>query len=283
MSTHVLIVLLLAASASATAESFKSWAARASREEREKNDAAALSSYSNALSSWKESDGRAARARVFCARGALREKTGDEAEAIRDYTECLAADKKNAKVFHKRGRLRMKSGDTALAIDDFYQAVKVDLRFAQAYADRGSAYETQGERVFAREDHQRACELGIKTSCAEAKSLAGSKGKAARTREAPPEPPPAPSYADSSPAYHPRFNDCLNALDRCSRSGKAFGACVNAAPACETKVVKGCCPAACLSTFVKSLNRGRSEEAAYRDIFTPGAECSAPPKEEDDD
>ena len=42
------------------AESFKAWAARASREEREKDDHAALVSYSSALSTWKVSDGKVA-------------------------------------------------------------------------------------------------------------------------------------------------------------------------------------------------------------------------------
>ncbi|OGS01088.1 MAG: hypothetical protein A2V88_09005 [Elusimicrobia bacterium RBG_16_66_12] len=260
MSAPALFLVLLAAS-SASAESFKSWAARASREEREKDDSAAARSYSNALSSWKESDGRLARAKVFCARGALMEKAGADAEAIKDYSECLATDAKNAKVFHRRGLLRLKSGGTALAIDDFYQAVKADVRFAQAYADRGRAYASQGEKDFAREDHQRACELGVKASCADRKR------KTAAASD-PPEP---------KTAARPRFSDCLRGLERCAEAGRAFGPCIDAAPSCAKKAVKGCCPDACRGAYRRELDRGLSEAAAYREVFAPGAKCATAP------
>lgn len=281
MRARVLIVALLFSSP-ASAESFRSWAARAAREEREKDDAAAARSYSNAISSWKESDGKTSRAKVFCARGALKERAGEDAEAVKDFTECLATDKKNAKVFRKRGLLRMKAGQTALAIDDFYQAVSADLKFAQAYADRGRAYESQGEKGFAREDHQRACELGIKASCVRAKELAPLKGKPLKRKDLA----PAADMAEPAkvrPVHHPRFNDCIRGLERCEESGKAFGPCVEAAPACEKKAVKDCCPQACLSQYRKEVNRGLSEAEAYREIFTAGANCATPPKSEDDE
>lgn len=270
MSPNVILVLLSLAGP-VSAESFQSWAARASREEREKNDAEAARSWSNALSSWKETDGKTARAKAFCARGLLRDKAGEDAEALQDYTACLETDQKNAKIFHKRGLLRLKAGKTALAIDDFYKAVAVDIRFGQAYADRARAYESQSEQGFAREDYQRACSLGIKPACAQARRRATPKKSGKAPKKAETTAPPAKFH----PVYRPRFNDCLRALDACSESGKSFGACIGAAPACEEDAIKGCCPAACLRWYEKSLNRGSSEASAYREAFSPESPCAA--------
>ena len=282
MSPNVLFVLLLL-TGPVSAESFKSWASRASREEREKNDAEAVRSWSNALSSWKEVDGKAARAKAFCARGLLREKAGEDAEALKDYTACLETDRKNAKVFHKRGLLRLKAGKPTLAIDDFYKAVAIDIRFGQAYADRARAYASQSEQGFAREDYQRACNLGIKPACANAQKRASPKmrGKTPKPVASPSKPAAlkveaAVPLSRAGIVYHPRFDDCLHALDACSESGKTFGFCIGAAPTCEEKAIKGCCPAACLRLYEKSLNRGSSEASAYREAFSPGAHCAAP-------
>jgi hypothetical protein len=312
----LLAVLLLAPPA--RAESFKAWAARAAREEREKNPEAAIQSYTYALSSWKDSDGKAGKAKAYCARAALRDRRGDEAGALEDYSDCVALDKKNAKAFHRRGQLRFKSGQTALAIDDYYKAVAVDIGFGAAYADRAQAYEKQGDREFAAEDYRRACELKVKAACPKAKELAparkgGKKKKKTSEAEAGAAPaeetpeaeaaPAAPAEApeeeaapESSPApskpakhraaggtYNPRFRDCLDSLQACTDSGSSFGTCVDKAPACELKAVKGCCPGVCLQAYRKATNQGASEAAAYRDIFTPDSSCAAPPKPAGDD
>ncbi len=306
-SLLVLVVLTLAPSA--RAESFHAWAARAAREEREKRDDVALQSYSSALSSWKASDGKAPKAKVLCARAALRDRRGDEAGALADYSGCLEIDKKNAKAFHRRGQLRFKSGKTELAIDDFYKAVALDIGYAQAYADRAQAYEKQGDRMFAAEDYRRACELGVKAACPKAKELKPARRGAPRKKEsaepspeaadaaAPPADAPAQQAAPEPPApaakpaqrraaratYIPRFRDCLAALESCADSGASFGDCAGRAPACEQKAVKGCCPGACLEDYRKSVNNGASEAAAYREIFSPDASCAAPPKSGDDE
>jgi len=167
------VMMVFSALAEARAESFKSWAARGAREEREKDPKAAFSSYSNALSMWDEDDGAGAKAKVLCARAGLREKEGDGAGALADLSDCLALDKKNAKAFHRRGNLLLKDGKAAAAIGDFYKAVALDIRFAQAYADRARAYESQGESAFAREDYRQACDLGVKAACAKSGKAAG--------------------------------------------------------------------------------------------------------------
>jgi tetratricopeptide (TPR) repeat protein len=306
MTARALLALLLAlsaASAAAQSYSFKSWAARGAREEREKDPKAAFASYSNALSLWKASDGGGAKARVLFARAALRAADGDDAGALKDLTEGLALDKKNAKAFHRRGQLRLKTGKTALAIDDFYKAVALDIGFAQAYADRARAYEAQGEKAFAREDHRHACALGVKASCARAKELAPKKpvtpAKVPKTA-APPapkdpaEPAPAPDAPAAGPkpvepaearrpaAYRPRFKDCVDSLNACVEEGRSFGACVKAAPACEAKAVRGCCPAACLKAYGKSAAR-KSEAQSFRENFSLDAPCAVPPKNPDED
>lgn len=288
------------AAAPAGAESFQSWAARGAREEREKDPKAAASSYSNALSMWKEGDPAAGKAKVLCARSGLKEKDGDETGALSDLSECLALDKKNAKGFHRRGVMLLKAGKTTAAIGDFYRAVALDIGFAQAYLDRASAYESQSETGFAHEDYKRACELGLKAACAKAKALAPKsagkikpKAKPKAAPSAPEEKPepvavqPEPAVKKQAPpkpaAYRPKFKDCVESLDACVEKGDSFGACVRVAPNCDVKSVKGCCPAACLKAYQKSINLDRSEAQAYRENFDLSSACGVPPKEDPDD
>ncbi len=308
----IAVLLILSAVVQAGAESFKSWAARGSREERERDPKAAAVSYGNALSLWKESDGASAKAKVLCARSLIREKDGDADGAIEDLTNCLAIDKKNAKGFHRRGVLLLEKGDVSSAISNFYKAVALDIRFGQAYADRASAYERQGEAGFANEDYRRACELGVKAACA--KLPARGKGKPAKAKSPPParaaeeaapkaaEPEPAAKPDEEAPAeaappaeaeapkkpkkssfYLPKYRDCLDSLEACVERGESFGTCVRAAPNCDKKAVKGCCPAACLKAYQKATNRDRSEAEAYRDHFSADSACGVPPKEEEED
>lgn len=289
------VMLVFSALAEARAESFKSWAARGAREEREKDPKAAFSSYSNALSMWEEDDGPGAKAKVLCARAGLREKKGDGAGALADLSACLALDKKNAKAFHRRGNLRLKAGKTTAAIGDFYKAVALDIRFAQAYADRARAYEIQGESSFAREDYRQACSLGVKPACAKAKSPPSkpdaTKGKGkARPEETPSEEPvaeeapaPAPKKQARPSVYYPKFKDCRDSLNACVEGGNSFGGCVKNAPDCAVKAVKGCCPAACFKAYEKSISLDRSEAQAFRENFSPESACGIPPKEDQDD
>jgi tetratricopeptide (TPR) repeat protein len=283
MKPLFLLVLLLLPPA-ARAESFNAWAARGAREEREKDDKTAFQSYSNALTEWKPTDGGAGKAKVLCARAALRDRSGDEAGALADYSDCVALDKKNAKALDRRGELRLKSGKISPAIDDFYKAIALDIRFAAAYADRARAYELQGDRGFAGEDYRRACGLGVKAACAKAGEFAPPRKTAKKPKKAAPaaaEPdstPPAPAApkaaAAKRAAYKSRFADCIDALQDCSDEGNSFGSCVDRAPSCERKTVKGCCPGACRAAYRKALDSGASEAAAYRDIFAPKASCA---------
>ena len=293
MTLSLTLMIAFFAAAPTRAESFESWAARGAREERENDPKAAFSSYSNALTLWKDGDENAGKAKVLCARAGLREKNGDDAGALGDLSSCLALDKKNSKGFHRRGVLLLKAGKTSAAIGDFYRAVALDIRFAQAYADRARAYESQGEQGFAHEDYRNACSLGVKAACAKAKALTPkppAKAVSPKTPvpdaaavENPPKKAPANRVkkkvsAPAAPSYRPQFKDCLATLDACVESGDAFGTCVQAATNCASKPVKGCCPATCLKAYQNALNRDRSEAAAYREHFSPAAACGVPPK-----
>lgn len=308
MNPRLTLALIIAVSAAPPlhAESFNSWAARGAREEREKDPQSAVASYSNALSLWDEDDGASSKAKVLCARANLREKDGDDAGAIEDFTGCLALDKKNAKNFHRRGALLIKAGKTAAAIGDFYKAIAIDIRFAQAYADRASAYESQGDSGFAREDWRNACNFGHKAACAKVKEFSpkrapkASKKKpkaapaasndappaeAAPAEAAPAEEPveeAAPAAPAPPPKKRPKFTDCVKALDACVEGGDSFGTCVRKAPDCDKKADKGCCPAACFKAYQKLLNHDRSEAQAFREVFTAGAACGKPPKTEEE-
>ena len=305
MTPRALLLVLLFASAS-HAESFKAWAARASREEREKDDKAAYQSYSNALSSWKESDGTAGKAKVLCARGAMRDKSGDEAGALEDLSACLAIDKKNSKVFDRRGELRLKAGKLSSAIDDFYKAISLNIGFAAAYADRARAYELQGDRGFAYEDYRRACELRVKAACPKAKELApphkASAGKkkpstaaaapadapeadagetSAKADDAEPAPAPdaeAPPVADDAPAPEPAPAPKRKKAKARPTYNPRFSDCLDVAQACvDDGNAFGTCVAkapACEQKQVKGCCPAACLEA-YRKALNHGASEAA--------
>ncbi len=238
------------------AESFQAWSALAARQEKEKKAEQAQISYSNALSTWKPSDGKKARAKALCARGALRDRSGNKSAALVDYTDCLALDGRRAKIFHRRGQLRLERGEIVQAIDDFYKATSLDIRLGEAYADRARAYESQGDAGFAREDYKHACEYGVMAACQKFQK------------------PSAPTTPNKIAAAAPRFEDCLSSLAGCADSGRPFSACVESAIPCERKSIKGCCPSTCLTEHRKKMASGTSEGQAFRETFFPRAACA---------
>ncbi|UPT73475.1 MAG: hypothetical protein M0D55_16630 [Elusimicrobiota bacterium] len=308
MSARLVFVVLLglAAAEPARAESFKSWAARAAREEREKDSKAAVASYGNALSLWKDSDGLAAKGKALCARSLLREKDGDDAGALSDLSACLAIDKKNAKGFHRRGLLQLKAEKsrprsatstrpssstsrsarrtpTARAPTRCKASRCSPARTTSAPAISGSSpparRSPRAERRRASPPRRRPRRPRRRERAGRGASLGGSARRGAPAEEAPK---PKPAKAKSS-YYSPKYRDCLEALEACVEGGDSFGGCVRAAPNCDKKQVKGCCPAACLKAYQKSINRDRSEAQAYREHFAPDAVCGVPPKQEDED
>lgn len=238
----------------AHAESFQAWAARGARQARAGDARAALEAYTNALTSWKSADGKAARAKVYCARAELREQAGNDAGATSDYDECLAVQKRNARAFDRRGRLSLKAGRVPAALDDFYKSVAADIGYGPAYYDRARAYSLQGDKKFAREDFRRACELGVTAACPKSGSRRAGAKKKAR---------PSPAALAAS---------CRDAAQSCADAGSTFGDCVAKAPVCERSTTAGCCPSACARAMRRALDAGRSDAAAFRDVFS-GPRC----------
>lgn len=239
----------------ARAESFQAWAARGARQTRRGDDRSALEAYTNALASWKNADGKSARAKVYCARAGLRERAGDAAGATSDYTECLAVETRNARAFDRRGRLRLKAGRVPAALDDFYKSVAADIGYGPAYYDRARAYLRQGDKAFAREDYRRACELGVTAACAKS----GRRGAGAKKKN-------RPSLAALTAS-------CRAAAQACAHEGATFGDCVAKAPVCERSKAADCCPSACARALRRALDAGRSDAAAFRDVFS-GPRCA---------
>ena len=234
MSPRIIILALLgiAAAVPAGAESFKSWAARGAREERVKDPKSAAASYGNALSLWKDDDGASGKAKVLCARSAIRDKDGDAEGALSDLTACLAIDKKNAKGFHRRGQMYAKSGNPSQAISDFYKAVALDINFGQAYLDRAGAYESQGEKEFAGEDYRRACDLGVKAACAKAKSYAKPGKKKSKSKSKPKEKEEEKAAAPDEPKEAEKSDE---AAEEAPAAEPAAEPTADAAPAPEKK------------------------------------------------
>ncbi len=254
----LILLLLLAASLLPTpahSESFQAWAARGARQARAGDDRAALETYTNALASWESADGKSARAKVYCARAQLRERAGDAVGATSDYTECLAVETRNARAFDRRGRLRLNAGRVTAALDDFYKAVAVDIAYGPAYYDRARAYSLQGDKKFAREDYRRACGLGVKEACPKAGRRSTGAKKIAR---------PLTSVLTAA---------CRDAAKACADDGSTFGDCVAKAPVCERSTQAGCCPSACALAMRRALDAGRSDAAAFRDVFS-GPRCT---------
>lgn len=198
----------------AAAESFSSWAAKAERALKKKDQAEAISAYTNALSAWKKSDGKGAKAKALTARAGLHEKGGDLEKAVKDLGEALAIETKSAALYHRRGKLYMRLSSPSNAITDFYKAIGLDINMKEAYLDRGEAYEQEGDAQFAREDYKTACNLGLKKACAKAAEVGKRKQKAPAppsaglppqksNSEPRPEPPARPTVKEAAPEPGP--------------------------------------------------------------------------------
>lgn len=298
-----LAAALILLGSQAWADSFPSWAAKAERAERRKDDEAAMQAWSNAIHLWKASDGKKRKAKAYASRAALHEKTQNWVDAAKDLSEAVKLEAKDARVFHRRGVAFLNQSKLSLAISDFYKATALKLDFSEAFFDRARAYELQGEAQFAREDYRVACDLGYKKACAKAgpahgrKRKAGKKGGKPRTTapeaegESPPDQEEGPEEEGSAKAPlgkgvsddataeaepddppPPDFKYCLAGLSDCLEGGESFGACVGRVKTCEDSPKKGCCPRDCLTMFRKRTNTV-SEAQAYREIFKPKSAC----------
>lgn len=283
----LLVIISLATTAPAAAQSFQSWAAKGDKN-RQKDAPAAIQAYTQALRLWKKTDGPKAKARVLSERAALYEKSGELDKAVKDLAAAIVSDGKNPAYHHRRGRLQLELGRPKEAVADFYKAIALNLDFRDAYHDRARAYELLGDLAFAREDHRTACGLGHKKSCAAAKTLrqAAARAKKPASQQEEETPDAAPREPEESRIVEIKkapartkvkadFQACIETLDACIEEGASFGTCVGRAKACEDAPRKGCCPRACLREYVR-LSAQQSEAAAHRAVFTPSSPCAKP-------
>lgn len=101
-------------------------------------------------------------AKEYFDRALERQKAGDLAGAIVDYTQALALDPKNAQAYNNRGEARRHRGDVAGAIADFTRALELDPKHANTYYNRGLARKQQGDLEGAIADYTKALELNPK-------------------------------------------------------------------------------------------------------------------------
>lgn len=267
----ILLALVLLSPGPARADSFASWAAKAERARKSRDDNAAIGAYTSSLLLWKKSDGKKAKVKVLSGRAELYAKSGEARKALRDLSAALELDFKSPALYHSRGKIHLALSNPSSAISDFYKAVALDLNFKDAYLDRARAYEMQGDIPFAKEDYKTACRLGLKNACALAKTAGKKRAepppkpivssvqlvkksaaapKAAEVQkpapvvETKPEPAPeaapppqaqalaAPPAPSPTPA-RPDFSACRRGLNACVERGDGFGSCVQKAAACE--------------------------------------------------
>ncbi|MFA6004559.1 MAG: tetratricopeptide repeat protein [Elusimicrobiota bacterium] len=197
----------------ARSESFPSCSAKAEKAQRRGDPAAALQHWSDALRLWNPTYGKKAKAAALSGRARAHEQKGRFGSAVRDLSEAISLDPKNASLFHLRGRAHREQGEITAAISDLYQATTLRPSLGEAFHERARAYLQDGDPKFAHEDYRTACRLGFKPACSEAKKkpedLAPARpalAAAARTPPAPepapepePEPAPAPAPAEAAP------------------------------------------------------------------------------------
>ena len=89
-------------------------------------------------------------------RGLVYRDKGDNDNALKDYTEAIKLDPKNANAYHTRGLVYGVKGDYDNALKDFNEAIKLDPKYAFAYHTRGLVYAEMGNQEKAIADFQTA-------------------------------------------------------------------------------------------------------------------------------
>jgi hypothetical protein len=251
----------------AQADSFPSWYAKARKAAARHDDDTALQAWSNALHLWKSTDSKRKKAQALAARAALYDKNGGWDDALKDLSESLKLETKDAVIFHQRGALYLEQGKISEAISDFYKATALKLDYSEAFFDRGRAYAAQGDAEFSKEDFRTACRLGFKKACDHIRTPKGStKSKDMGVTSAPAGP------AVQAPSAPPDFRSCIDRISSCSENGDSYSTCVSRARLCEKDQKQGCCPRGCVALFKKLLDT-ESEAAAFREVFTTRSAC----------
>jgi tetratricopeptide (TPR) repeat protein len=109
---------------------------------------------------------RADLARIYTARGLVRDMNGDHDGAIADYNEAIRLNPKHAPAVAARGMAYNTKNEYDRAITDFNEAIRLDPKFALTYAERGLAYNAKGDYDRAITDFSEAIRLNPKYAIA---------------------------------------------------------------------------------------------------------------------
>jgi tetratricopeptide (TPR) repeat protein len=116
---------------------------------------AALTAYANDLCAW-----------ALNRRGQLKSDAGRNEEAVRDFSDAIAADSKRWRAIHNRGVLLAQAGEFEKAFDDFNRTIELKPDFAKAYSNRGSLFVVAQNLDAAAEDFGQAIDLDPKLAVA---------------------------------------------------------------------------------------------------------------------
>ncbi len=89
-------------------------------------------------------------------------KAKDFDKSIKDLTECIQLDPKNATSYAVRAMVYLGKEDFDNAIKDYTEAIRLNPRFSEAYGNRASAYVGKKQYDKAIQDYTKAIQLNPK-------------------------------------------------------------------------------------------------------------------------
>ncbi len=87
-------------------------------------------------------------------------------DAIKDFSEAIQLNPKDADIYYNRGVAKDNLGDYNAAVADYDQAIKLNPEYAHAYCNRGNARDNLGEYAAAVADFSEAIRLNPKDATA---------------------------------------------------------------------------------------------------------------------
>lgn len=103
---------------------------------------------------------------AYVSRAIVWTNLSEDDAAIRDFTEAIRLDPKNAEWYVRRGHLRGRTKDFDQAFADFDVALKMEPRSSEVYVARGNVRLMKGEPDLAIADHNDALKLNPKSTFA---------------------------------------------------------------------------------------------------------------------
>jgi tetratricopeptide (TPR) repeat protein len=112
----------------------------------------------------------------------VRQKAGDVAGAIEDYTTCISIDPDNAAWYFSRAAARQKAGDVVGAIEDLTESIAKDSKNPTLYVARGNVLSIAKRFPEAIQDYQSALKIkpddeGVNATLLQAQKIAADAKK----------------------------------------------------------------------------------------------------------